>query len=316
MQVVNRIFTQTGPVVPAAGVLVVPLEEAYHVELLHATYRNLSMPSRGAKRTHTHAVYHVVLVTGGRGGFVIGKEPQPVHPGQVFITSPGEWHSFGNGENESVEYCEITFECKTRAGKVLTRPFHEVLSAWTGKECPRLSWAEAGPALDLLMRQETERLVRVGFSQEPDYALFLLESLARIFLGLYTHLYRRRTAARSDPLREVHDYLHKHYREPFSLARLAELSGFTPNYVSRGFKARFGTTPLFYQQGLRMQAAADLLRTTQHPLKQIAEIVGFEDVYFFSKTFRKVHGRPPGQYRREAQARGTGAAISVLGGPA
>jgi iron complex transport system substrate-binding protein len=45
-----------------------------------------------------------------------------------------------------------------------------------------------------------------------------------------------------------------------------------------------------------------LLCTTEYPIKQIAEIVGFSDVYFFSRVFRKIRGEPPGRYRKKMQA--------------
>jgi len=58
-----------------------------------------------------------------------------------------------------------------------------------------------------------------------------------------------------------------------------------------------------YQHRLRIQAASNLLLTTQHPIKKIADLVGFNDVYFFSRMFKKHKGTPPGRFRRVASSR-------------
>jgi YesN/AraC family two-component response regulator len=39
--------------------------------------------------------------------------------------------------------------------------------------------------------------------------------------------------------------------------------------------------------------------TTQTPLSDVAAQVGFENVFYFSKIFKKVTGMPPGKYKRQ-----------------
>jgi AraC family transcriptional regulator, transcriptional activator for feuABC-ybbA operon len=301
MQVINRCFMNTQPDAPRAAVFALPLEVPYYAHVLHTTFRNFNVSARGAKRTHVHDVYHIVMATAGKGSFVVGDREIPVERGALFLTSPGQWHSFGNGENDSVEYCEVTFEFKSRAGAVLTLPFNEVMSAWAGAPCPELLNIAADSELQALFMNEVERMARIGFMNERDFQLYLNEGLARIFLGLYTHAYMRRPASPAvDAMQSVHEHIHKHYNEALRLPALAKLAGVTPNYLSRRFKHRYGAAPIYYQHRLRIQAASDLLRTTEHPIKRIAEIVGFSDVYFFSRMFKKIQGVPPGAYRRTA----------------
>ncbi|MCW8128801.1 MAG: helix-turn-helix transcriptional regulator [Planctomycetota bacterium] len=298
MDIVNRVYAN--PVVPEAhtGVLWIPFEEPYFAHILHTTFRNLGRPSRNARHTHVHDVYHVVLVSKGKGHFVINEQVPVAEPGRLFLTSPGEWHSFGLAEHEDTEYCEVTFEFRTRAGKVLTRPMHEVVAAWTGRPCRAATVVAATADLHLLIMEEIERMARTGFAHEPNYALRMNASLSRVLLALYEHVFSERAASAPEGIPAAFDYIQRHYQEPLALEELARLAGCSANYLSRRFKALYGATPIVYQQRLRMQTAAQLLRTTQYPIKQIAELVGFGDVYFFSRTFRKVLGTPPGRYRK------------------
>jgi AraC-like DNA-binding protein/mannose-6-phosphate isomerase-like protein (cupin superfamily) len=301
MNIINRMFTTTTDR-ERAGVLIIPQGVPFFANILHCTFRNSNAPSRDARNTHVHDVYHVVLVTGGKGKFVMGKKEYPVETGHLFMTSPGEWHSFFNAAGENTEYCEVTFEFRDRAGNVLTIPFHEMLGAWTGKRCvPRLTTV-VGAELHGRIMAEIERMVRIGFSQQSDVGLFLNESLARLLLVLFSNLYREQPVAlRNDPLQSVQEYIHKNYAERLSLEGLAKIAGFTPNYLSRRFKLRYGTTPIMYQHRLRIQAASNLLLTTEEPLKEIADRVGFTDIYFFNRMFKKYKGAPPGRFRKSEQ---------------
>src|SRR6185369_8961973 len=116
--------------------------------------------------------------------------------------------------------------------------------------------ATAGAELHGLIMSEVERMARIGFSQQLDFAVYLNESLAKLFLALYSNLFRQRPLERkNDPLQVVQEFIHKNFAQPLSLHQLAEITGFTPNYISRSFKARYGAAPIVYQHRLRIQAA-------------------------------------------------------------
>jgi AraC family transcriptional regulator, L-rhamnose operon transcriptional activator RhaR len=279
-------------------VVTIPLEQPYRLHVIHATYRQQA-DHASTRRPHAHDVYHLVLVSGGRGTFVIGDDILPVASGDLFLTSPGERHSFAKAAGEDTEYCELTLEFIGSDGGVLTRPFHEVLSAWSGAVFAPLGRARANAELHLLITSEIEAMARAGFAQQVDFPLSLAEGTARLFKGLYTHLHRAPPIAAVDRLVPVQLHIQQHYRELLSLDQLSRIADCTPNYLSRRFKERFGATPIVYQHRLRLQAAANLLRTTDHPIKDIADLVGYHDVHVFTRCFRRREGIPPGRYRHE-----------------
>jgi AraC family transcriptional regulator, arabinose operon regulatory protein len=77
----------------------------------------------------------------------------------------------------------------------------------------------------------------------------------------------------------------------------------TPQHLIRLFKAHTGMTPGEYLVQARIEAAKSLLRNSSHPLKRIAELLGYRDEFFFSKQFKKIVGTAPGAYRRTASGR-------------
>ncbi|RME70993.1 MAG: AraC family transcriptional regulator, partial [Verrucomicrobia bacterium] len=58
--------------------------------------------------------------------------------------------------------------------------------------------------------------------------------------------------------------------------------------------------PLDYFNRLKVQRACELLATTTLSIAEIAEQLGFDDPYYFSRLFRKIMGMAPRVYRRQA----------------
>jgi len=82
-----------------------------------------------------------------------------------------------------------------------------------------------------------------------------------------------------------------------TLQELAASVALSPSQFGRVFQERFGMTPHQYLRGLRMDAAADLLTSTDLSLKEIAHRCGYYDQSHMSNEFRKVKHMPPGAYR-------------------
>jgi len=119
----------------------------------------------------------------------------------------------------------------------------------------------------------------------------LLRELARALAGGGEQLV-------PDEFSAVKGYLDTHYQLPL---RLTDLAGRTFLSVPRFcalFKRYYGRPAIDYVVGLRMQHAAFMLRDVNLRVKQVAESVGYSDLYHFSKLFRKRYGVSPRAYRR------------------
>jgi iron complex transport system substrate-binding protein len=93
-------------------------------------------------------------------------------------------------------------------------------------------------------------------------------------------------------------YIHEHYSEAITMDQLADLLGCSSSYMYRLFKAEIGKSPNDYMIGIRMEQARQYLLTTQLNLREIALTVGYSDVYYFSRLFKKQYGVSPLQSRK------------------
>ncbi|QNK55723.1 AraC family transcriptional regulator [Paenibacillus sp. PAMC21692] len=93
-------------------------------------------------------------------------------------------------------------------------------------------------------------------------------------------------------------FIHEHYAEAVTMDQLAELLGCSPSYMYRLFKAEIGRSPNEYLIGMRLEQAKQYLMTTELSLQEIALSVGYADVYYFSRLFKKQFGVSPLQSRK------------------
>lgn len=83
-----------------------------------------------------------------------------------------------------------------------------------------------------------------------------------------------------------------------SVASLAAAAGMSRSSFAREFGLAFGMSPMAFVARTRLHQAADMLRTTNVPVKVIAATIGFSSRSHFSRAFRALHGVDPSAYRR------------------
>ncbi|MFE9253202.1 AraC family transcriptional regulator [Streptomyces sp. NPDC007088] len=97
--------------------------------------------------------------------------------------------------------------------------------------------------------------------------------------------------------------MHEHPGRPWTVASLAAEAGLSRAAFARRFTSVLAVPPLGYLTWWRMVLAARLLRGSEESLRGIAQRTGYTAEFAFAKAFRRVHGVPPGTYRRRAPGR-------------
>jgi AraC family transcriptional regulator len=99
-------------------------------------------------------------------------------------------------------------------------------------------------------------------------------------------------------LRRVTDYMHAHLGEDIDLATLAGLVNVSKYHFLRMFTRATGRTPHRHLTAVRMQRAAELLRTSDLSVQQVAAVCGYRSPSRFATAFQKQYAVPPSRYRR------------------
>jgi AraC-like DNA-binding protein len=102
-----------------------------------------------------------------------------------------------------------------------------------------------------------------------------------------------------DPLQRAIAHLAFRMHCPLKLTEVASKIAFTsPGNLSRLFRQQHGISFQAYLQRLRLEKAAELLRTTKLPIGRIAKRVGYRDVSRFGQHFKRHHNYTPSQWRQ------------------
>ncbi len=138
-------------------------------------------------------------------------------------------------------------------------------------------------------------------SNKPSAHLLAASALFRIF-ALCSEDDRGQTEKNAEqPTSIALRYLEEHYTEPITAAELAELCHLSQSQLRRVFKESVGMAPMSYKKHLLHTAARNLLRVGEFRVGEVAEMLGFCDIYAFSHFFTETEGISPSEYRRIAR---------------
>ena len=102
------------------------------------------------------------------------------------------------------------------------------------------------------------------------------------------------------------DYIRSNMNKEINLAMLARIAGLSENVFLRDFKSQTGSTPYQYLLHVRYTQAARLLQFGNCTIDEICYAIGVNDRFHFSRTFKRMYGVPPAQYRRHLQEHAPG----------
>lgn len=125
----------------------------------------------------------------------------------------------------------------------------------------------------------------------------LAENLYLLLLVLFTSSEPENKSG-EDLVAELITYFNNNLSSNINLQDLEEKTGFSKVYICRVFKKVKNTTPIDYFTHLKIKKAGQML--TEFPnlsLREISDFLGFNDVYYFSKVFKRITGSSPSEMR-------------------
>ena len=164
------------------------------------------------------------------------------------------------------------------------------LCARTAVDCG-LTWEES-------YRLADEYIGKIDEHHSPIGLQHLMSSICQDF-GDRIRRFRRDSHPCSREVRLCEDYVHNHLTENIPMKHLADLTGYTPYYLSRKFKEETGCPLTAYIRREKIKYAAHLLITTEDSISKITEEIGLSSRSHFSEDFAKIMGMPPGAYRKK-----------------
>lgn len=238
---------------------------------------------------HWHEHIEILYVLSGGGRFFCNAKASDAHSGETVFVNSGELHSFSS--EEVTEYiCIIinpTLFSYVNYGNVILKSKIPNDSAVT--KCIERIYGEyekADSCSNLIIMGETCLLMA-----------HLVKNYTEKQLSQYEYDTRM---ARLKKVNMILDFIHEHYSEPITTSMLAHRHHFSESHMCRIFKNAVGVTVTEYINGYRTDKAAMLLKNTDESVSDISESVGFDNLNYFDRVFKKHKGLPPKEYRNNS----------------
>jgi|GEM_PF-735358 len=232
----------------------------------------------------TLAEHVLIYCVDGSGWVRSSGRTLPVVAGDVFICPAGVEHGYGSNQKQPWSIYWLHFSGHAS---------DQVLSF--------LSWRQDSVPVSLGQDESLKCAMRslIANYAERDGLASIFD--AAVALRQMIQCWKAHSTAAPRVPREVQRVLallRENYKTSYSVEELAQVAGWSASYFARSFQRVTGRSPIEYLVRLRVKHAADRLMTSSDSVRLIAEHVGYEDPFYFSRLFRAVTGLGPREFRR------------------
>lgn len=249
--------------------------------------------------SHKHNFLELVYIISGSASHKIEGREKILSAGDYFVVDYNTAHEYISKEHNLTiinclflpEFIDKTFEKEQSFNRLAEKYFLKI----SGR---RIN----GPASNQIFKasKKTERLfleMLEEFNEKREGYLEVLRfSLSQIIIETIRAF--GSTALLSEPTERIIEIIDRRYKEKLSLGEIAKSLHYSLPYLSALFKEETGLNFTDYLQRRRIEAALGLISSTESSVSEISEAVGYQSLKFFEKTFKKLTGKTPRQFRK------------------
>ena len=226
----------------------------------------------------------VYFFCGGSGEFQLNKQLLPIRKNDILLVTPGDFTLYTTSPARPWRYFWFTFN--GTMGEFVADSLN------LSRDKP-LAHVEEPAAIQKAM----EEIIDAKYEND-----FLVLGKLYTALGLIKNQTEEKAPGffrpNTFPVSRAVSYIENHYADGINSVDVAKHLQLERTYFSKLFKAKTGIPPQKYITRHRILAAAKLLETTSLPVVQIAQSVGFHNLAYFYRIFKKHHACTPEQYRK------------------
>ena len=247
---------------------------------------------------HWHNEFEIIRVSGGTLRLHINNAEYLLESGDIAFVGCGALHR-GEPTGAVYECCVFDLNMLLRRTEDIISPF--ILTLISGeKSVAALQNGQSSEISDAVVS-----LFGVLKEKSEYYELAVYSALFRIFSELYrlgqieNSFISKRTNHRSDVITELLKYVENNYKEQITLKQLSYISGLNEKYICRLFSEYTNRTPIDYINNLRIENACREMTVNRKTVTEAAFESGFNDLSYFSRTFKKYKGTTAKRFLNE-----------------
>lgn len=254
---------------------------------------------------HWHEELEAAIITEGSAIVAVGEKKYTLKPGDGIFINSGALHGAWHLDPSGCRIHSLVFHPRLVGGSLdsvfyldYILPLLENAGLESLPLLPSTLWHRK--ALSAL-----ETAWQSCFEERPGYEFAVRSALSEFVWLLHSGLpvsrapLDARSSRNAERIKLMLSYIHQNYAGEISTKQIAASAMISESECLRCFRNTIGTTPIQYVKQYRIQQAAQLLTSTRQHVADIASRCGFQDMSYFTKTFRELKGCAPTQYRQK-----------------
>lgn len=226
------------------------------------------------------------LVTSGQAQYSWGQQIHLLRKDDMIFFQEGFSRSARSDPEDPWQFIVVKFQLRALNGRTV-QALQEIPNIF--HNCP------SG------IKQNFLEMERVWRGRRPGYILRCKSALYDILYGMMREAgtFYDNNLPHQEKLRHTLELINKNNEANFSLEQLAQEAGLSPSYFRLLFKRFTGYSTVQYQNYMKITHAQDLLNTGNLRVTEVAHMVGIQDIYYFSRLFKRITGISPSDlYKR------------------
>ncbi len=239
---------------------------------------------------HTHNHTELFFIVSGKGQFLIQDQFFPVGINNLVIINPNVLHTEDSLNAQPLEYIVLGIDGIELANDENSNGRFSILD--------HMESVEISGCLRNILREMEQKSTGYEDVCQAYMEILIIRLMRSTTLSVPSE---PQISSGNRQCAAVRRYIDLHFKEPLTLEQLAEESHMNKYYLSHSFKREYGTSPINYMISRRIEESKYLLAETDLSMTQIAQLLGFSSLSYFSQVFRRTQSVSPLEYRQSTK---------------
>lgn len=251
---------------------------------------------------HWHLEMEIIYIKKGCGIVSIDLSPASVNEGDIILIAPGQLHGISQYENTRLEYENILFDLSMLEAKGNDSCTSDFFAPLRHSHVPAKNIYTSADKKHEKIAYWLDQADEICKTFPQAYQLYIKSCLFGLFYELFAD--REITAAPKktlpslEKLKMIIKYVENHYQDRITIEQIASFCDYSQSHFMKYFKNAMGISFIEYLNDYRLMMAARLLLASDSNILSISQEVGFENLSYFNRSFKKKFNITPSAYRK------------------
>ncbi|WP_063565217.1 AraC family transcriptional regulator [Paenibacillus sp. O199] len=260
----------------------------------HILYCNSRKPNElrtfSNKGVRTLQHHELIFITGGKAEITIESKRHTIQEGVLIYLQPDVPHLIEIDFKNPISFFSVHFSYVR---------IEQNDNTWTVNEDVEMFPLPAVQQLqDYYQLEEVfKHMVDTWHTKLPGYEFSTKSLLQQLLIAIGQNLKKRhRNYATSLKVEKIINYMNQHLHRKVTLTELSELVQLSAPYLSRAFKEITGYSIIEFFNKLKMDKAKEIILEGNNKVKEVAQVLGYTDEFYFSRLFKQLEGMSPTEF--------------------